>query len=431
MRAKRAIYWFRADLRLDDNPSLLQAISSSDTLVFAYCHEPDEIPLNWGFQRTGPHRRALLNQAIESLRSALMSQGQVLVECVGLPEIALNHLASEVGTNLIFSEAIEAPFEIESIRKLRDSGLTVTTLWQSSLIDPLDLPFDVGNLPDVFTTFRQRVEQAGVRPPAPLPAPMKLPAQPKGFVWATPRFEAERAVLDADASFPYDLPLFHGGESAGLNHLNRYLEQRLPDTYKKTRNELSGVEFSSKFSPWLAHGALSSRRVYQAVQCYEAQFGGNEGTYWLWFELLWRDYFRFLHLKYGKRLYFASGLAGHTRPQHDEQAFNAWCHGQTGQRFIDAGMRELLLTGYLSNRMRQIVASFLIHDLACDWRAGAAWFERQLIDFDVYSNQGNWLYIAGFGTDPRGGRVFNPEKQAKTYDPSGEYQNRWLSKTPL
>jgi deoxyribodipyrimidine photo-lyase len=92
---------------------------------------------------------------------------------------------------------------------------------------------------------------------------------------------------------------------------------------------------------------------------------------------------------------------------------------------VDAGMHELAATGYLSNRLRQIVASYLIHDLACDWRAGAAWFEAQLIDFDVYSNQGNWLYIAGRGTDPRGGRRFNPQKQAHDYDPDGHYRALW------
>lgn len=205
-----------------------------------------------------------------------------------------------------------------------------------------------------------------------------------------------------------------------------YLAQRRPDTYKSTRNELSGIGFSSKLSPWLAQGALSARKAFESLKYYEVQYGSNEGTYWLWFELLWRDYFRLLHLKYGKNLYFATGLREGKRPQHHEVSFKAWCKGSTGHRLIDAGMHELYLTGYLSNRMRQIVASFLIHDLQCDWRAGAAWFEAQLIDYDVYSNQGNWLYIAGYGTDPRGGRQFDADKQAKVYDPSGQYQSYWL-----
>jgi deoxyribodipyrimidine photo-lyase len=112
-------------------------------------------------------------------------------------------------------------------------------------------------------------------------------------------------------------------------------------------------------------------------------------------------------------------------PPHDEAAFQRWCTGHTGEPLVDAGMRELAATGWLSNRMRQIVASYLIHDLACDWRAGAAWFESRLIDFDVHSNQGNWLYIAGRGTDPRGGRRFNPDKQTRDHDPDGAYRRLW------
>jgi deoxyribodipyrimidine photo-lyase len=120
-------------------------------------------------------------------------------------------------------------------------------------------------------------------------------------------------------------------------------------------------------------------------------------------------------------------LSPRVTPQHDARAFARWCRGDTGDAFIDAGMRELAQSGELSNRMRQNVASFLLNDLGCDWRAGAAWFEAQLIDYDVYSNTGNWLYLAGKGTDPRGGRRFEPRKQAATYDPDGRYRARWLT----
>ncbi|NLZ09775.1 MAG: hypothetical protein GX086_00395, partial [Alcaligenaceae bacterium] len=112
-------------------------------------------------------------------------------------------------------------------------------------------------------------------------------------------------------------------------------------------------------------------------------------------------------------------------PPHDPAAFKRWCSGNTGHAFIDAGLNELVLSGYVSNRIRQNMASFLIHDLACDWRAGAAWFEANLIDYDVYSNQGNWLYLSGGGTDPRGSRRFNPDKQAHDYDRDGAYRRLW------
>lgn len=426
MRVTRSIYWFRNNLRLHDNPSLVRATEASDELVCIYCHEPNEHLKDWGFHRVGLHRQNFLHQALVSLRSALKFRGQELLECLGSPEFVLSALADTLDTKLVFTEDIQAPFEIESVKKLRECGLEVMTTWQSSLVEPWALPFEIGQLPDVFTEFRHQIEGAGVKPLAPLPPPAKLPGPPEDLQHHTFISEAETAFTYPNSSFPYDQASFSGGEVAALAHLAEYLERRMPDTYKQTRNELSGVDFSSKFSPWLAQGALSPRKIFEALQSYESRFGGNEGTYWLWFELLWRDYFRFLHLKFGKRLYQATGLGLRMRVHHNEAAFRDWCHGQTGQSLIDAGMHELFLTGYLSNRMRQIVASFLVHDLQCDWRAGAAWFESQLIDYDVYSNQGNWLYIAGYGTDPRGGRHFNPEKQAKTYDPSGEYRSYWL-----
>ena len=177
----------------------------------------------------------------------------------------------------------------------------------------------------------------------------------------------------------------------------------------------------------MASGALSPRTAYAALKRFEAAHGANDGSYWLWFELLWRDYFRILHLKHGQKLYRARGLSSQADPAHDPDALARWRAGKTGEPLIDAGMRELAATGYLSNRLRQNVASYLIHDLGCDWRAGAAWFEAQLIDYDVYSNQGNWLYIAGRGTDPRDGRRFNPQKQARDYDPQGHYRALWSS----
>jgi deoxyribodipyrimidine photo-lyase len=114
------------------------------------------------------------------------------------------------------------------------------------------------------------------------------------------------------------------------------------------------------------------------------------------------------------------------KPKHFPKDFQRWCSGQTGEAIVDAGMRELAATGFTSNRMRQIVASYLVHDLSCDWRAGAAWFESQLVDFDVCSNQGNWLYISGRGTDPRMGRRFNPTKQTQDHDLHGHYRKIWL-----
>jgi deoxyribodipyrimidine photo-lyase len=159
---------------------------------------------------------------------------------------------------------------------------------------------------------------------------------------------------------------------------------------------------------------------------YESNVIKNESTYWIFFELLWREYFRLIFKKYGKKIFHKFGLGfSNEKVGHSVKNFELWREGRTDSNFINAGMIELKETGFLSNRMRQIVASYLVNELSCDWRAGAAWFESQLIDYDVSSNHCNWAYIAGHGTDPRGGRHFNIKKQKSTYDPNGSYENLW------
>lgn len=428
------VYWFRNDLRLADNVAFAKACQSATRLLPVYCHDPaQDVQQPWGFARTGAHRKRWLNAHLRDITNQLKALGSDLVELHGHPIEQLPMLAKVVGAGAIVCEEIAAPEEQAQVAALRGAAVQVDTVWQSSMLHPDDLPFSPTELPDVFSTFRNLVEHESILPRAPLAAPSKLPPLPD-LTQVYRQLQGSETqdsqtitniTADARSSFPYYLPALAGGEGAANAHLANYLARKLPHSYKATRNGLTGVDYSSKFSPWLATGAISARQIYSELKRFETDEGANEGTYWLWFELLWRDYFRCLHLKYGRQLYRAGGLSVQAVPAHDADKFQRWCRGETGQPLVDAGMRELAATGYLSNRMRQIVASYLIHDLSGDWRAGAAWFESQLLDFDVYSNQGNWLYIAGRGTDPRGGRRFNPVKQAHDHDPDGEYQRLW------
>lgn len=424
------IYWFRNDLRLLDNRAFSQACSASSALLPVYCHEPATLT-RWGFERTGPHRQHFLAATLADLSARLRERGSDLLELTGHPAEVLPPLLQAVGAQELACEEIAAPEEQQAVNALRAAGIPVATTWQSSLLDPSTLPFPPASLPEVFTAFRLAVERGGIRPPEPLPIPARLPGLPAlpaaALLCRAPPRPLPAAPASGSSSFPYALPSFGGGETAALSHLERYLGRKLAHTYKSTRNELAGVDFSSKLSPWLASGALSARTAYAALKGFEAQHGANDGTYWLWFELLFRDYFRFLHLKHGSRLYRARGLGEAAAPAHDAQAFTQWTKGRTAAPLINAGMRELAATGYSSNRMRQVLASYLVYDLGCDFRAGAAWFESMLVDYDVYTNQGNWLSIAGRGTDPRGGRQFNLEKQTAQYDPGGQYRARWAT----
>ena len=438
---RTTLFWFRNDLRLQDQRALQQAITHAQThnqaLLLVYVHEPvQDEPTAWGFRRMGVHRRRFVADTLHDLQTSLQALNQHLVLLHGAVADVLPACAKQVQADTVFCEDIAAPEEEAQVQALRDAGLMVHPVWQSSLLDPEALPFDVADMHQVFTVFRQRIEAAGLVPRPALPAPTQLPAPPEAALntlpgWtesADPLLQAEVSVETHERSnFPYTQAHCRGGETSGLSHLHSYLTPPWPDRYKQTRNALQGQHTSSHWSPWLATGALSPRTIWAALHGYETQHGANDGTYWLWFELLWRDNFRLLHLQHGRQLYAARGLSHLPKPSHFPKDFQRWCSGNTGEPIVDAGMRELAATGFTSNRMRQIVASFLVHDLACDWRAGAAWFESQLVDFDVCSNQGNWLYVSGRGTDPRAGRRFNPAKQTQDHDPQGRFQKAWLS----
>jgi deoxyribodipyrimidine photo-lyase len=436
-----ALYWFRSDLRLIDNPNFLCACKASDALLPIYVHAPQE-SLIWGFGRISEHRQRFLHDALSDLRQQLELFGSDLLELQAPQDSSISavdlviSIAHQHGIQTIYCEVIQAPEEMQALTLLRQAGLTVHAELESTMIAVRDLPFAPEAMPDQFTQFRNKIEKAKYLFTEPVSAPSQIPPLPANFKRLELTADTQTPVKTESvspknghphSSFPHYLETYRGGTRAAVAHLQQYLERALPHSYKATRNQLHGLDYSSKLSPWLALGSISARSIMQELKRFESERGANEGSYWLWFELLWRDYFRVLHLKYGKQLYCASGLNQSEKPIHNARGFERWYSGTTGESIVVAGKRELKATGYLSNRLRQVVASYLIYDLHSDWRAGAAWFESQLLDYDVYSNQGNWLYIAGRGTDPRGGRRFNPQKQAQDHDANGSYRALWLS----
>lgn len=443
------IYWFRHDLRLIDNPGFTNACQLADNIVPVYVNDASLTePTQWEFSRLSTHRTHFLSTALTGLDELLQEKGSKLLQLEGEIVQELVVLAQSLGTTEIHCEKIAAPFEQSVVDKLRAKGLKVVETWQSSMLDFGALPFTVENLADIFTTFRTQIEKCGLKARKPQKAISIIPPLPEKFnlqksiptihsaiqphqkTYPYPLADYPLAVH----SFPYDQTDFFGSQQAAVRHLENYFSTDLAHTFKETRNGLCGIDYSTKFSPWLSIGSVSAPMIIEALDNFEEKNGSSKSSYWIWFELMWRDYFRLLHLKYGKLLYREQGISSHAKNankyakahllKHAAQ-FEQWCEGRTGVPLIDAAMRELKSTGYLSNRLRQVVASYLIYDLGLDWRAGAAWFESQLIDYDVYSNQGNWLYIAGRGSDPRGGRPFNVQKQTHDHDPQGQYRKSW------
>ena len=299
----------------------------------------------------------------------------------------------------------------------RFPDVTFSEIDTYTLFNLSGLPMPVSDIPETYSRFRRKAEKMTVEEPRGMPA--RLPAA----------VELDRACLvlgaqDTDSGRSQRLV---GGEAAARAHAESYFSGELPLSYKLVRNELDGWENSSKFSAWLNTGCLSVRRLVDLLSEYEQRWERNDSTYWLYIELLWREYFQWLALKIGKKLFLKNGNApAQVSGRFDAGAFSAWCRGETRYPLVNACMKQLSATGYLSNRGRQIAASCLINELEGDWRYGAAWFENQLIDYDVAANWGNWQYLAGVGADPRGGRHFNLAKQTEIYDADGRYRSRWL-----
>jgi len=425
---RRALVWHRQDLRVSDHAPLANAAQGGAEVIALYVFDDRQFGSTpAGFPKTGAFRARFLIESVEALRSSYRALGTELVVRRGRPEEVIPALVEELGIGGVYFHGYPAHEEL-AVERAVVAGLSVPcrSSWGHTLHALEDLPFDVSALPEVFSQFRKRVEAAcTVREPRPAPQALRPVAQ---AVAAGELPSLEDLGLVAPPVDGRAVLAFEGGEARGTARLQGFVwEQDLLKTYKETRNGMIGPDYSSKLSPWLALGCLSPRRVFQEIKRYELERVANESTYWLTFELLWRDYFAFIAAKHGTHLFRAGGLRGIKIPwSHDRERFEVWCRGETGFPLVDANMRELRATGFMSNRGRQNVGSFLTKNLGIDWRWGAEWFESLLVDYDVASNWGNWNYTAGVGNDARGFRYFNIQKQSRDYDPRGEYVKLWL-----
>jgi len=418
---KRALYWFREDLRLLDNPALTAMVEQADEAIFAFVI-PNSDQWSRSEDRMGLHRSRFMMESLMDLDRDLQERGNQLMLLHGNPAESIVETAKQWECEAVFSQSCHTEEELQSTK---DVAVLIPhhTVEGVTLIHPDDLPFSVEDLPEIFSRFRNKVEKRGLDIREELPIP-HLPPPPAGV--SRPPITLE--LPERLAGLPDNTMSFTGGAKDGWERLQHYFwgSQSLSE-YKQTRNGMLGWDYSSKFSPWLAWGCLSARSIYHAIRRYEEDEGANDSTYWLIFELLWRDYFRFVSMQHGKQIWRATGLkeAPRNPVSHHPLQWKAWCTGNTRSAFVNANMHELRLTGFMSNRGRQNVASYAVHDLGLDWRACAAWFEHWLIDYDPCSNSGNWLYVAGIGNDPRPQRKFDVDWQAERYDPMGAFQSHW------
>ncbi len=428
MKHKKSLLWFRNNLRTSDNPILNEAIERSDSVLLLYIFDERHWQENAiGLKTSANKKLTFLWDSVMALKQKIEAKGGSLLVAKGKPEEVISGLQLKHNFDAFYTTIESGVYEKEALnaieQMLMKANLSTYSISQSTLYHTDDIPWPINKLPAVFTQFRKENEkQTEIR---------SICAEPDDLAICFSKNEDyDPKNFDIEISYGNNKSAvsFEGGEKAAFERLHYYFwETDLIQQYKQTRNGLLGGDYSSKFSPWLALGCISPRTIYFELKKYEKERKSNQSTYWLFFELVWRDYFHFILKKHGSLLFSANGIKEERYNWSTSvEDFERWATGETGVPFVDANMIELNETGYMSNRGRQNVASFLTHDLNIDWRWGACYFERHLIDYEVASNWGNWAYVAGVGNDPRENRYFNILSQAKKYDQKGDYIRYWI-----
>ena len=424
---KYSIVWFRNDLRIADNAVLTKASEQADKVIGLYCFDPRHFDKNrFGFKKIEKYRTGFLIESVHNLRAQLDALNIDLLVYHDLPENVIPKIceANQITDIYLQKEWTQEEVDTENTVKAQTTDVNWHHIYNQFLYHPEDINFDVSKTPQVFTVFRKKLEKyIDIREESPTTKLSQFN-----------RIENNTSIPNlSDLSFvdfkshPNSAFPFKGGETEAINRLNDYFfKTKKLGFYKKTRNGLAGVDYSSKFSPWLANGCISARTIYWKIKQFEKEHFTNQSTYWLIFELIWRDYFKYVSLKYGNQIFKLEGiLQKNYEWSKNQNQLQKWINGETQSDFVNANMIELKETGWMSNRGRQNVASYFAKELELDWRIGASYFESLLLDYDVHSNYGNWMYVAGVGNDPRD-RKFNVQLQAERYDASGKFRRIWL-----
>lgn len=425
------LVWFRNDLRVNDNVVLNEALANHQQVIGVYCFNPEHFKVGaFGFKKTEKYRAKFLIETVADLKQNLNDLNIELFVYHESPELALKGLVGTFDIKNIYLQkewTSEEQHVLQRVTSSLSGDVTFHSYYNQFLYHPDDINMSFAQIPQVFTNFRKKVEKySKVRA---LSAPSAI--EPVKTILNTASIPTLKDLgLEDFEPHPNSAFPFKGGENAALHRLDDYFFQtKKLGFYKKTRNGLVGKDYSSKFSPWLANGSISVRTIYWQVKQFEKSHYKNQSTYWLIFELIWRDYFKYISLKHGNGIFKIGGILNKNYEwKNDKALVKKWINGETRSPFVNANMIELKETGWMSNRGRQNVASFFAKDLLLDWRIGASYFESLLIDYDVHSNYGNWMYVAGVGNDPRD-RKFNVDLQAERYDSTGKFQNLWLQQT--
>ncbi|MBV9951975.1 MAG: deoxyribodipyrimidine photo-lyase [Acidimicrobiia bacterium] len=398
-----AVVWFRRDLRLSDNPALLEAVRAADEVVPLFV-------LDERLRKpSGPNRLAFLAGCLRELHDA--TDGHLVIR-KGAPATKVRALAREVEATAVYCAEDFGPYgskrDEEVAEALEQDGCELRRVGSPYAVPPGEVLNKSGDNFKVFTPYSRAWRAHGWEAPS---------DKPRSITWAS-----GVASDDLPAAPETDADLPAPGEQAGHRRLDAFLDGHIQD-YAEERNR-PGEDGTSRLSPYLKWGCLHPRQLLDRL-------GKSKGEQTFMTELCWRDFYAdvLFHRPDSARRAFNPAMRKMKidSGKRADERFTKWCDGRTGFPIVDAGMRQLRAEGWMHNRVRMIVASFLVKDLHVDWTRGAAWFMHNLVDGDLASNQHGWQWTAGTGTDPAPYfRVFNPVSQSKKFDPDGRYIRRWV-----
>ncbi len=423
MSIKPIIVWFRQDLRLTDHPGLRHAVESGQPVIPVYVHD-EATPGVW---QHGGASRWWLHHSLSSLAADLEARGSALILRRGAAREQLQRLVADTGADrLVMSRAYEPwarVLEADVYQDMTAQGIKVSRFEGTLLFDPDKVRTKTGVVYKVYTPFWRTVSTMPMRAlaaaPRAIPTPASRPKSDRLHDWALLPVTPDWSGGMREAWAP--------GEAGASKRLDTFLKTGLAD-YNTMRNR-PDVVGTSRLSPHLRFGEISPATCWHRARAIAANNPKlDQGLETFLKELVWREFS--YHLLYHWPTLptepFKSEFAKFPWVDNDHH-LRAWQKGQTGFPIVDAGMRELWTTGWMHNRVRMIVGSFLVKDLLLPWQAGEAWFWDCLVDADLASNAASWQWVAGSGADAAPYfRVFNPQKQGETFDPDGAYVRRWV-----
>jgi deoxyribodipyrimidine photo-lyase len=410
-----SLLWFRQDLRLKDNPALHAAAKRGEPIIPVYIWSPEDE----GDWPPGAASRWWLHQSLRALDASLRERGSRLIFAKGRAQDILTRLATETNATAVYWNRRYEPAARECSdaveHALQKRGIEVATFNGALLAEPHDVLNQSGLPYRVYTPYMRRLLR-DLDPARPLSSPARL-STPKR--WPTSVALDDLGLMPSIAWYTTMARTWQPGEVGALKNLSGFVKQRLGQY--STARERPGEIGTSRLSPHLHFGEIGPRQIWHAL-------GAKGRTSQYLREVIWREFG--YHLLY----HFPHTTTKPLRPEfarfpwkRNTKPLRAWQRGRTGVPLVDAGMRELWATGIMHNRVRMIVASFLVKNLLQPWQEGTRWFWDTLVDADLANNTMNWQWIAGSGADAAPYfRVFNPQTQGERFDPDGAYVRRWL-----